>query len=55
MDDEIATPSLEGKAFASMHSTGFKRVRLEHFIGAHRLKRSEVKLALRWFQQLGGF
>jgi hypothetical protein len=55
MDDIIATPSLEGKAQASMRSTGFKRVRLEHFIGVHQLKRSEVKLALRWFRQLGGF
>jgi hypothetical protein len=55
MDDVIATPSLEGKALASMHSTGFKRVRIEHFIGVHQLKRSEVKLALRWFRELGGF
>ncbi len=55
MDDVIATPSLEGKVAASMRSTGFKRVRLEHFIGVHQLKRSEVKLALRWFRQLGGF
>jgi hypothetical protein len=55
MDDIIATPSLEGKAQASMRSTGFKRVRLEHFMGVHQLKRAEVKLALRWFRQLGGF
>lgn len=55
MDDVIATPSLEGKVAAGMRSTGFKRVRLEHFIGVHQLKRSEVKLALRWFRQLGGF
>jgi hypothetical protein len=55
MDDVIATPSLEGKVAASMRSTGFKRVRLEHFIGVHQLKRSEVKLALRWFRELGGF
>jgi hypothetical protein len=55
MDDVIATPSLEGKVAAGMRSTGFKRVRLEHFIGIHQLKRSEVKLALRWFRQLGGF
>jgi predicted esterase len=55
MDDIIATPSLEGKAAANIRRTGFKRVRLEHFIGVHQLKRSEVKLALRWFRQLGGF
>jgi hypothetical protein len=55
MDDIIATPSLEGQVAANMRRTGFKRVRLEHFIGVHQLKRSEVKLALRWFRQLGGF
>jgi len=38
-----------------MRNTGFKRVRLEHFMGGHWLKRSELKLALRWFRQLGGF
>lgn len=55
MDDIIATPGLEGQVAANMRRTGFKRVRLEHFIGVHQLKRSEVKLALRWFRQLGGF
>jgi len=55
MDDIIATPSLEGKAAANMRATGFKRVRVEHFMGVHQLKRAEVKLALRWFRQLGGF
>jgi hypothetical protein len=55
MDDPIATPSLEGQVAANMRRTGFKQVRLEHFIGVHQLKRSEVKLALRWFRQLGGF
>ena len=46
MDDIIATPSLEGQVAANMRRIGFKRVRLEHFIGVHQLKRSEVKLAL---------
>jgi len=55
MDDPIATPSLEGAVQASLHRTGFKRVRVEHFIGSHVLKRSEVRLALRWFRELGGF
>jgi MFS family permease len=55
MDDIIATPGLESQAAANMRRTGFKHVRLEHFIGVHQLKRSEVKLALRWFRQLGGF
>ena len=55
MEDEIATPSSEGAVQASLHRTGFKRVRLEHFMGRHWLKRSEVRLALRWFREVGGF
>jgi hypothetical protein len=55
MGDEIATPSLEGAVKASLQRTGFKRVRVEHFMGGHQLKRSEVRLALRWFRELGGF
>jgi hypothetical protein len=46
---------LEGQVAANMRRTGFKRVRLEHFMGTHQLKRSELKLALRWFRELGGF
>lgn len=55
MDDTIATPSSEGAVHASLQRTGFKRVRIERFMGGHRLKRSEVRLALRWFRELGGF
>jgi len=55
MDDPIATPSAEGGVKASLQRTGFKRVRVEHFMGKHWLKRSEVRLALRWFRELGGF
>jgi hypothetical protein len=55
MDDPIATPSLEGAVQVSLKRTGFKRVRIERFMGGHRLKRSEVRLALRWFRELGGF
>jgi hypothetical protein len=55
MDDEIATPSSEGAVQGSLQRAGFKRVRIERFMGSHRLKRSEVQLALRWFRELGGF
>ena len=55
MDDPIATPSLEGTVEMSLHRAGFKRVRVEHFMGAHWLKRSEVRLGLRWFRELGHF
>ncbi|HEX7518265.1 MAG TPA: hypothetical protein VF345_13380 [Chthoniobacterales bacterium] len=55
MDDPIATPSLEGAVQVSLRRAGFKRVRVEHFMGSHWLKRSEVRLAMRWFRELGGF
>jgi len=55
MEDEIATPSSEGAVQASLQRTGFKRVRVEHYMGKHWLKRSEVRLAMRWFRELGGF
>ena len=55
MDDSIATPSSEGAVQVSLQRAGFKRVRVERFMGGHRLKRSEVRLALRWFRELGGF
>jgi hypothetical protein len=55
MDDEIASPSSEGAVQGSLQRTGFRRVRIERFMGGHRLKRSEVRLALRWFRELGGF
>ena len=55
VDDPIATTGLEGQVAANMRRTGFKQVRLEHFMGTHQLKRSELKLALRWFRELGGF
>jgi hypothetical protein len=41
---------------ASLQRTGFKRVRVERFMGRHWLKKSEVRLALRWFRgSPGGF
>jgi hypothetical protein len=55
MEDRIAPPSSEGAVQVSLRRTGFKRVRIERFMGGHWLKRSEVRLALRWFRELGGF
>lgn len=55
IDDKIATPSSQGAVQGSLQWTGFKRVRLERFVGGHRLKLSDVRLALRWFRELGGF
>jgi hypothetical protein len=54
-EDLIAPPSSEGAVQVSLRRTGFKRVRVERFVGGHWLKRSEVRLALRWFRELGGF
>ncbi len=55
MDDLIASPSKQGALEVSLRRTGFKRVRVEHFMGEHWLKRSEVRLALRWFREQGHF
>src|SRR5436190_9623434 len=53
--DPIATPQAHNLVKASLDRTGFKRVRLEQFGGGHQLKLSEVRRALQWFRQLGGF
>jgi len=53
--DPIATPGLSDHVRISLEQTGFKRVRLERFAGGHQLKMSEVRRALQWFRQLGGF
>jgi len=36
-------------------NTGFKRVRVEPFLGRHEIKAAQVQLALRWFRQIGKF
>ena len=53
--DPVATPQAHNLVKASLERTGFKRVRLEQFGGGHQLKMSEVRRALQWFRQLGGF
>jgi hypothetical protein len=53
--DTVATPQAHNLVKASLERTGFKRVRLEQFDGGHQLKLSEVRKALQWFRQLGGF
>ena len=53
--DTVATPQAHNLVKASLGRTGFKRVRLEQFGGGHQLKMSEVRRALQWFRQLGGF
>ena len=53
--DPVATPQAHNLVKASLERTGFKRVRLEQFGGGHQLKLSEVRRALQWFRQLGGF
>lgn len=53
--DAVATPQAHNLVKASLERTGFKRVRLEQFGGGHQLKMSEVRRALQWFRQLGGF
>ena len=53
--DTVALPQSHILVKASLDRTGFKRVRLEQFSGGHQLKMSEVRRALQWFRQLGGF
>jgi len=53
--DTVATPQAHNLVKASLERTGFKRVRLEQFGGGHQMKMSEVRRALQWFRQLGGF
>jgi pimeloyl-ACP methyl ester carboxylesterase len=55
MNDPIATPNLTTEAYNSMRRAGFDNVRLESFNGGHQLKRLHVRLALRWFRELGKF
>ena len=54
-NDPVATPSDEAAVQASLERTGFNRVRLVRFKGGHQLKMSEVRLALRWFREVGKF
>jgi hypothetical protein len=54
-EDLIASPSRQGALQISLQRTGFKRVRVEHFMGEHWLKRSEVRRALQWFREQGHF
>jgi hypothetical protein len=53
--DTVATPQSHTLVRASLERTGFRRVRLEQFVGSHQLKTSEVRRALQWFRQLGKF
>lgn len=53
--DPVATPQAHNLVKASLERKGFKRVRLEQFGGGHQLKLTEVRRALQWFRQLGGF
>jgi predicted esterase len=53
--DAIAPPWKHEHVRASLVYTGFKRVRVESFDGGHEVDAAQVKLALRWFRQLGSF
>jgi hypothetical protein len=55
ISDPIAPPFKHEHVRALLVNTGFKRVRLESFAGSHEVDPSQVRLALRWFRQLGNF
>lgn len=48
--DSIAGPSEGQKVKALMEGTGFRKVRLETYDGAHRLDTNQVRAALEWFR-----
>jgi hypothetical protein len=53
--DRIATPRDHDLVKASLERTGFRRIHLERFDGRHEVKTAQVRLALRWFRELGRF
>jgi hypothetical protein len=53
--DSIAPPFKNEHVRASLVNTGFKHVRVESFAGGHEVDPAQVRLALRWFRQLGNF
>lgn len=53
--DSIAPPFKSEHVRASLVNTGFKHVRVESFAGGHEVDPAQVRLALRWFRQLGNF
>jgi predicted esterase len=53
--DPVATPQDHGRVEASLARAGFRRIRLEHFVGGHEVREAEVKHALRWFREMGKF
>jgi hypothetical protein len=53
--DSIAPPWKQEHVRASLVNTGFKHVRVESFDGGHEVDPAQVRLALRWFRQLGNF
>lgn len=55
ISDPIAPPFRFEHVRASLVNTGFKHVRLESFAGSHEVEPAQVRIALRWFRQLGDF
>ncbi|MDP9291480.1 MAG: hypothetical protein M3O82_03845 [Verrucomicrobiota bacterium] len=54
-NDRIATPTAHASVRSSLEHAGFQNVRLEQFKGVHEVQTAEVRRALRWFREVGGF
>lgn len=55
MNDPIAPFAAHERVRTSLEHAGFKRVRLETFLGRHQVNPGQLQLALRWFRQIGKF
>ena len=54
-NDPIAKPHDEEAVRDSLIHTGFRNVKLSHFLGGHELDRADLRRALQWFRQIGNF
>ena len=48
--DPVATPEQQHDSCRELQQAGFKRVRLETYLGAHELNAAQVTAALQWFR-----
>lgn len=54
-NDPIAKPGDQEAVRDSLIHTGFRNVKLSHFLGGHELDRADLQRALKWFRQMGNF
>jgi predicted esterase len=52
MKDEVATPENHRGVSNALQKAGFKRIRIEYFLGGHDLSTAQLRTALDWFRAL---